>query len=74
MVNVGRADNESLHVPRPWAERPGHPVVSGGIGERDVRRFAELIGILPGPVLGFCRSGARSAALWQAARPVPKAG
>lgn len=50
------------------------PVVSGGIGERDVQRFAELIGTLPGPVLGFCRSGARSAALWQAARPVPKAG
>lgn len=50
------------------------PVVSGGIAERDVRRFAELIETLPGPVLGFCRSGARSAALWQAAQPVVKAG
>ena len=36
------------------------PVTPGGMGERDVKRFAELMRTLPGPVLGYCRSGARS--------------
>ena len=44
------------------------PVTPGQMGERDVRRFAELIRTLPGPVLGYCRSGARAANIWQAAQ------
>ncbi len=44
------------------------PVTPGGMGERDVKRFAELMRTLPGPVLGYCRSGARAAGMWQAAQ------
>lgn len=29
-----------------------------------VRRFADVLGTLPGPVVAYCRSGARSASLW----------
>lgn len=50
------------------------PVSPGGIGERDVRRFAELMRTLPGPVLGYCRSGARAAGMWQAAQSMRIAG
>ena len=50
------------------------PVTPGGMNERDVKRFAELLRTLPGPVLGYCRSGARSAGMWQAAQSLKMAG
>ena len=40
------------------------PVISGQITEQQARKFAELLAIRPGPVLAFCRSGARSTQLW----------
>ncbi len=36
------------------------PVVSGAIGEADVAAMARALADLPGPVLAYCRSGARS--------------
>jgi sulfide:quinone oxidoreductase len=50
------------------------PVSPGGMNERDVMRFAELMRSLPAPILGYCRSGARSAGIWQAARSTRMAG
>lgn len=44
------------------------PVVSGAITPADVARFAELLDTLPGPVLAYCRSGARCTNLYQAAK------
>lgn len=44
------------------------PVVSGAITAADVAEFAGLLRELPAPVLAFCRSGARCANLFQAAR------
>jgi len=41
------------------------PVVSGRITPDEVRRFAELSAGLERPMLVFCRTGARSTALWQ---------
>jgi len=43
------------------------PVISGRITADDVQHFSELINRLPAPVLAFCRSGTRSATLYQAA-------
>lgn len=40
------------------------PVTPGAIGEDDVARFAAALEELPGPILAFCRSGARSVTLW----------
>jgi sulfide:quinone oxidoreductase len=40
------------------------PVVSGQITNADVLTFKSAIKDLPGPVLAFCRSGARSTLLW----------
>lgn len=40
------------------------PVVSDGITNEDVEAFAKAIGDLEGPVLAFCRTGARSTVLW----------
>ncbi len=40
------------------------PVISGQFTEDQVRRFAEALDALPGPVLAFCRSGTRCSALW----------
>jgi len=44
------------------------PVVSGAITSADVAEFSHLLHELPGPVLAFCRSGARCTNLYQAAR------
>ena len=44
------------------------PVISGQITEAQVKQFAELLATLPGPVLAFCRSGARSQNLYQLAK------
>ena len=36
------------------------PVISGQITEAQATKFAELLATQPGPILAFCRSGARS--------------
>ena len=50
------------------------PIKPGQVGERDVARFVELMRTLPGPVFGYCRSGARAMSLWHAARSMRQAG
>ena len=44
------------------------PIVPGQMSEADMRGFADLVRTMPGPVFGYCRSGARASGLWQAAR------
>ena len=44
------------------------PVASNFQSEAEIARFAELIETMPKPILAFCRSGARSGRLWQAAK------
>lgn len=44
------------------------PVISGQITEGQARQFAEALALRPGPVLAFCRSGARSQNLYRMAR------
>jgi len=43
------------------------PVVSGRISQKNVQDFNEQCADLEGPVLLYCRSGARCAELWQLA-------
>jgi len=43
------------------------PVAGNFQSEAEIARFLELIHSMPSPVLAFCRSGARSARLFQAA-------
>ena len=43
------------------------PVVSGRITSQNVQDFSEKCADLSGPVLLYCRSGARCAELWQLA-------
>ena len=69
-----RPDREAVDQPpseelRAAAEKLGlewrHiPVVSGNILDADVDALAAAMDDVPGPVLMFCRSGTRSAALW----------
>ncbi len=40
------------------------PVRGGEITEQDVAQFGQLLNDLPQPILGYCRSGARSQMLW----------
>lgn len=40
------------------------PVTPGRITRADVAAFRDLLRDLPGPVLAYCRSGARSSDLW----------
>ena len=42
------------------------PIVPGAMGARDVADFAAALDALPRPLLAYCRSGARSAALLNA--------
>jgi|SRR5579864_5807117 uncharacterized protein (TIGR01244 family) len=44
------------------------PVAGGFQSPEEIARFGALIASLPKPILAFCRSGARSGKLWQAAR------
>lgn len=44
------------------------PVVPGAMTDEDVRAFAAALDEAGGPVLAFCRTGNRSAALWKAAQ------
>lgn len=43
------------------------PVISGQITEPQARQFAEVLALKPGPILAFCRSGARSQNLYRMA-------
>ncbi|MBL0727029.1 TIGR01244 family sulfur transferase [Piscinibacter sp. HJYY11] len=43
------------------------PVSGGYQSPEEIERFAELLRTLPRPLLAFCRSGARSGKLFQAA-------
>jgi uncharacterized protein (TIGR01244 family) len=47
------------------------PVPSSGHSDADARRMAQLVGELPRPVLAFCRSGRRSAALYLKGKTLP---
>ena len=40
------------------------PVISGAVTPEQVVSMAALVNDAPGPVLAFCRSGARSTQLW----------
>jgi sulfide:quinone oxidoreductase len=40
-------------------------VTSGDIDDAAARRFGALLADMPTPALAYCRSGARSAALWE---------
>ena len=44
------------------------PVISRAVSAADARKMADALASLPGPVLAYCRSGARSEALWNAAQ------
>lgn len=46
------------------------PVESGYQSPQEIAAFAQLLQTLPRPMLVFCRSGARSARLYQAASAV----
>jgi len=51
------------------------PVVPGAFGDAEVERMRVALEAAPGPVLGYCRSGARAATLWalaQAGRRPPE--
>ena len=54
------------------AERAGlsavHIPVSGTIGEGQLIRMEQTLKELPGPIYGYCRSGARAGSLYAAAR------
>jgi uncharacterized protein (TIGR01244 family) len=45
------------------------PVVSGAYTPDQVAQMAALVNESPGPVLAFCRSGARSTQLWMMGQP-----
>jgi len=83
-IICNRPDNEGWGQP-PFAEIEAAakaagmqaayvPVTPGAMGEPDVRRFAELMRTLPGSVLGYCKSGARAAGMYQAAQSLKLAG
>ena len=40
------------------------PIVAGKVTDTEVAAFREALIALPGPVLGYCRTGTRTAALW----------
>lgn len=44
------------------------PVRGGAITDDDVAAFRAALADLPGPVLGFCRSGMRTTTLWALSR------
>jgi sulfide:quinone oxidoreductase len=67
------ADQAPSDSIRAEAERHGlkfaHvPVVSGNILPRNVTDFRAALDTLPGPVLAYCRSGARCQNLWMLAQ------
>ena len=44
------------------------PVISGQITPEQVASFASIVAASTGPVLAFCRSGARSTTIWHMGR------
>ena len=73
-VISNRPDGEEPNQPD-WAtiERAAHdagmearhiPVTPGAITDEDAARFIAALEELPGPIVGFCRTGARSTSLW----------
>ena len=46
------------------------PIVPGGITDEDARRLAAALQGVEGPVMAYCRSGARSTSLWKAAQQI----
>lgn len=77
-IMCNRPDDESPGQPevasiRAEAERLGLafayvPVVSGMIEPEDVQDFRAALAGMPGPVLAYCRSGARCTNLWHLSR------
>ena len=47
------------------------PMVGRGLDTETVGQFLTVMRNAPGPVLGYCRSGTRSAILWQVASQAP---
>jgi uncharacterized protein (TIGR01244 family) len=47
------------------------PVIPGAFTQEQVVEMARLLKTMPGPILAFCRSGARSTTLYQMALQVP---
>lgn len=76
-IVCARPDNEEPGQPRfatiaAAAKAAGlnavHIPVSGGIGEGQLIRLEEALKTLPGPMFGYCRSGARAGSLFAAAK------
>ncbi|MBU6418861.1 MAG: TIGR01244 family phosphatase [Proteobacteria bacterium] len=77
-IICNRLDGEDSNQPtaaeiRAAAERAGlgfaHvPVASRDFSPADIRKMADALASLPGPVLAYCRTGARSEALFGAAQ------
>jgi sulfide:quinone oxidoreductase len=44
------------------------PIIPGQLTEDDVAEFAKALDSLPGDILAYCRSGARSTNLWSLAQ------
>lgn len=40
------------------------PVIPGQVDHQDITAMAEALTTLPGPILGYCRSGMRTTMLW----------
>lgn len=47
------------------------PIIPGRMSETDASAFRAALEELPGPVLAYCRSGARSATLWSLSQTKP---
>lgn len=72
----GGPDQPAAAVLRRAAEAEGlhyHdlPVPPSGAAAEDAQRMRELVQTAPQPVLAFCRSGRRSAALYQQGQALP---
>jgi uncharacterized protein (TIGR01244 family) len=66
----GGAEQPSSHAMAQAAQAHGlayHyiPVISGQVTQEQVTAFAEVLAHASGPVLAFCRSGARSTNMWR---------
>lgn len=44
------------------------PIAPGAMTDDDARRLARFVEHVGGPVLGYCRTGARAKALWERTR------
>ncbi|GAA4647673.1 hypothetical protein GCM10023115_56350 [Pontixanthobacter gangjinensis] len=41
------------------------PIIPGQLSEHEAQELRQVMATMQAPVLGYCRSGARTAALWQ---------